>query len=63
MKNTVFMAALAASLAVPVAVAPLVQAAETQPTFKDVPETHPSFAIIHEMRDIGIIMGYPDGTF
>lgn len=63
MNKTVFMAALAASLAVPVAVAPLVQAAETQPTFKDVPETHPSFAIIHEMRDKGIIMGYPDGTF
>ncbi|WP_051910142.1 S-layer homology domain-containing protein [Lysinibacillus sp. BF-4] len=63
MNKTVFMAALAASLAVPVAVAPLVQAAETQPTFTDVPKTHPSFAIIHEMRDTGIINGYPDGTF
>ena len=57
------MAALAASLTIPVAVAPMVQAVETQPTFKDVPETHPSFAIIHEMRDKGIIIGYPDGTF
>lgn len=31
--------------------------------FKDVGKNHPYYDIIHEMRDQGIINGYPDGTF
>lgn len=62
MKNTLFMAALATSLAIPVAVAPMAQAQE-KPVFTDVPKSHPNFEVIHKMRDQGIINGYPDGTF
>lgn len=31
--------------------------------FKDIAKNYPYYDIIHEMRDQGIIYGYPDGTF
>ncbi|MED4700552.1 S-layer homology domain-containing protein [Lysinibacillus capsici] len=74
MRNKLFMATLAAAIAVPVMVAPIpthyAEAAGTKGTvvlannpFKDVKVNSPYYKIIHEMRDAGIIQGYEDGTF
>ncbi|UNT53606.1 S-layer homology domain-containing protein [Lysinibacillus capsici] len=74
MRNKLFMATLAAAIAVPVMVAPIpnhyAEAAVTKGTvvlannpFKDVKVNSPYYKIIHEMRDAGIIQGYEDGTF
>lgn len=74
MRNKLFMATIAAAIAIPVMVAPIpnhyAEAAETKGTvvlannpFKDVKVNSPYYKIIHEMRDAGIIQGYEDGTF
>ncbi|MEY2369581.1 S-layer homology domain-containing protein [Lysinibacillus capsici] len=74
MRNKLFMATLAAAIAVPVMVVPIpnqyAEAAETKGSvvlannpFKDVRVNSPYYKIIHEMRDAGIIQGYEDGTF
>ncbi|MEE3806750.1 S-layer homology domain-containing protein [Lysinibacillus fusiformis] len=74
MRNKLFMATMAAAIAIPVMVAPIpnhyAEAAETKGAvvlannpFKDVKVNSPYYKIIHEMRDAGIIQGYEDGTF
>jgi|GEM_PF-5564992 len=74
MRNKLFMATIAAAIAVPVMVAPIpthyAEAAGTKGTvvlannpFKDVKVNSPYYKIIHEMRDAGIIQGYEDSTF
>ncbi|TKI65275.1 S-layer homology domain-containing protein [Lysinibacillus mangiferihumi] len=66
MRNKLFMATLAAAIAVPVIVAP-VQAMEVAQTnitdFKDVPKNHFAYTEIMAMKKAGIINGYDDGTF
>ncbi len=66
MRNKLFMATLAAAIAVPVIVAP-VQAMEVAQTnitdFKDVPKSHFAYTEIMAMKKAGIINGYDDGTF
>lgn len=62
MKNKLFIAALAASITVPVMVAPVDTLASGK-TFSDVSPKNVYFEIIHEMRDQNIISGYEDGTF
>lgn len=66
MRNKLFMATLAAAIAVPVMVAP-VQAMEVAQTnitdFKDVPKNHFAYTEIMAMKKAGIINGYDDGTF
>lgn len=77
-QSALFVATLAAAVAIPSAVAPahseaakednsskelqVVNVKATSP-FKDVSKTHWAYDAIHEMRDQGIIYGYPDGTF
>lgn len=77
-RNALFVATLAAAVAIPSAVAPVhseaakenndskelqvVNVKATSP-FKDVSKSHWAYDAIHEMRDQGIIYGYPDGTF
>lgn len=66
MRNKLFMATLAAAIAVPVIVAPVqaMEMAQTNVTdFKDVPKNHFAYKEIMEMRNASIINGYPDGTF
>lgn len=38
-------------------------AVEASSTFMDITTKHSYFEAIHKMRDLGIINGYPDGTF
>ncbi|MEB6549257.1 S-layer homology domain-containing protein [Heyndrickxia sporothermodurans] len=77
-RNALFVATLAAAVAIPSAVAPVhseaakenndskelqvVNVKATSP-FKDVSKSHWAYEAIHDMRDQGIINGYPDGTF
>lgn len=67
MKNKVFLASIAAAMAIPAVVVPVqaqgVQETEVFKGFSDVPKTHPYYDIIMEMQGEGIIKGYEDNTF
>ncbi|MFS0782043.1 S-layer homology domain-containing protein [Bacillus sp. 1P06AnD] len=43
--------------------APFAQAAPAHVTYKDVPATYSFYEEIESMSDLGVITGYPDGTF
>ncbi|MEK5081083.1 S-layer homology domain-containing protein [Solibacillus sp. FSL W7-1436] len=62
MKNKLFIAALAASITVPVMVAPVDTLASGK-TFSDVSPKNPYYNIINTMADKGIISGYENGMF
>lgn len=78
-KSKLFAATLAMSIAIPSAVAPMTTPANAQTNkdsvetsqvtkavskdFKDVSKKHSAYIEIMEMRDQGIIAGYPDNTF
>lgn len=62
MHKKIFIAALAASIALPAIVVP-VEAATYSKTFKDVSKSSPYYDSIHTMTEKGIINGYEDGTF
>lgn len=66
MSKKLFLGTLAMILALPVIVAP-VQAQEVvtkvSQDFKDVSKSHSNYTEIMEMRNAGIISGYPDNTF
>ncbi|MEC1177265.1 S-layer homology domain-containing protein [Metasolibacillus meyeri] len=64
MRKNLFIAALAASIALPAIVVPVeVEAATYSKTFKDVSKNSPYYDSIHTMTEKGIISGYEDGTF
>ena len=42
---------------------PMAVAATTTTGFTDVPSTHPNYGAIMDLKERGIISGYPDGTF
>ncbi|WP_342472391.1 S-layer homology domain-containing protein [Metasolibacillus sp. FSL H7-0170] len=64
MRKNLFIAALAASIALPAIVVPVdVEAATYSKTFKDVSQNSPYYDSIHTMTEKGIISGYEDGTF
>ncbi|WP_107942659.1 S-layer homology domain-containing protein [Metasolibacillus fluoroglycofenilyticus] len=64
MRKNLFVAALAASIALPAIVVPVeVEAATYSKTFKDVSQNSPYYDSIHTMTEKGIISGYEDGTF
>lgn len=65
MRNKLFLATMAAALAIPAVVVP-VQADEIKEAFQeftDVTKSHSNYEIIMEMQKEGIINGYEDGTF
>lgn len=76
-RNTLFTATLAVTVVISSAVAPIHSQAAKEDgmkelqvanvkivtPFKDVAKNHWAYDAIHEMRDQGIIYGYPDGTF
>ncbi|MCT6922814.1 S-layer homology domain-containing protein [Metasolibacillus sp.] len=64
MHKKLFIAALAASIALPAIVVPVsTEAATYSKTFKDVSKSSPYYDSIHTMTEKGIISGYEDGTF
>lgn len=64
MRKNLFIAALAASIALPAIVVPVeANAATYSKTFKDVSKSSPYYDSIHTMAEKGIISGYEDGTF
>jgi len=63
MKNKLFLATIAAAVAIPAMVAPIQADAVVQKPFKDIAKSSPYYDIIHDMRDKGIISGYENGTF
>lgn len=58
-----FIATIAAAIAVPVIVLPMQAEAAVKSPFKDVSKNSPYYEIIHEMRDQHIISGYENGEF
>lgn len=62
MKNKLFLASIAAALAVPAAVAPLEVKAEAD-GFTDLDKNYWAHDIVLEMKNEGIINGYLDGSF
>lgn len=63
MKNKLFIATLAATIAIPAVIAPIQADAAVKNPFKDVSKNSPYYDIIHEMRDLKIISGYENGLF
>lgn len=59
--KSIFIATICASVVTPAIVIPM--AIEASSTFTDITTKHSYFKDIHTMRDLGIINGYPDGTF
>lgn len=62
-KYKMFIATMAAAIAVPVIVLPMQAEAAVKSPFKDVSKNSPYYEIIHEMRDQYIISGYENGDF
>lgn len=64
MKNKLFLATMAAAMAVPAIVVPIQAEAKAEFTgFKDVPKTYAFYDVIMEMHSMDIIKGYHDNTF
>ncbi|MEK4532132.1 S-layer homology domain-containing protein [Solibacillus sp. FSL K6-1554] len=59
--KSLLIATICASVVTPAIVVPMTVDASS--LFKDVTPKHSYFEAIHKMRDLGIINGYPDGTF
>lgn len=62
MKNKLFLATLAAAVAVPAVVVPIQTKASTK-AFKDVPASYYAHKEIMNLVDRGVINGFSDGTF